>query len=144
MDPRRLILSATHYIGHSGGNVETRVTLRPGSKGTKRLVERYGERLICVRYRYDLEKKLRYKTVELIVDEVQWDPSARTPSTPAPGKPPVMVGVRIRYDEELLRRGAKAAGARWDPQGKVWLMTLQVARRLGLEARVVAVPDGAR
>ncbi len=47
MDPRRLILSATHYVAHSGGNVETRVTLRPGSKGTKRLVERYGERLIC-------------------------------------------------------------------------------------------------
>ena len=144
MDPRRLILSATHYVAASGGNVETRVTLRPGSKGTKRLVERYGERLICVRYRYDLEKKLRYKTVELIVDEVQWDPSARTPSGPAPGKPPVMVGVRIRYEEELLRRDAKAAGARWDPESKVWVMTLQVAKRLGLEARVVAVPDEGR
>ncbi len=32
--------------------LRTRLTLMPGANGTKSLVERYGERLVCVRYRY--------------------------------------------------------------------------------------------
>jgi len=30
--------------------VETRLTLRPGQSGTKKLLERYGERLVRVRH----------------------------------------------------------------------------------------------
>jgi hypothetical protein len=33
--------------------METRLTLRPGMPGTKRLLARYGERLVCVRYLYE-------------------------------------------------------------------------------------------
>ncbi len=33
--------------------METRLTLRPGQAGTKKLVDRYGERLLCARYLYD-------------------------------------------------------------------------------------------
>ncbi len=33
--------------------METRLTLRPGQGGTKKLLERYGERLVCARYLYD-------------------------------------------------------------------------------------------
>jgi hypothetical protein len=33
--------------------MKTRVILKSGQKGTKRLVEQYGDALICVRYRYD-------------------------------------------------------------------------------------------
>jgi hypothetical protein len=33
--------------------METRLTLRPGMPGTKKLVARYGDRLVCVRYLYD-------------------------------------------------------------------------------------------
>jgi hypothetical protein len=43
--------------------------LKPGQKGTKRLLEQYGDRLICVRYRYDAQQPRRFKTVELVVDE---------------------------------------------------------------------------
>ena len=50
--------------------MQTRLTLRSGQKGTKRLIAQYGKRLVCVRYRYDAQKKKRYKTVELIVEEV--------------------------------------------------------------------------
>ena len=32
--------------------METRLTLRPGQSGTKKLLERYGERLVRVRYLY--------------------------------------------------------------------------------------------
>jgi len=38
------------------------------------MVETYGDQLVCVRYRYDAERKRRYKTVELIIDEVNWQP----------------------------------------------------------------------
>jgi hypothetical protein len=33
--------------------METRLSLAPGQNGTKKLLARYGERLVCVRYRYD-------------------------------------------------------------------------------------------
>ena len=52
-----------------------RQKLNPGEKGTKKMVETYGDQLVCVRYRYDVQRKRRYKTVELIVDVVQWQPS---------------------------------------------------------------------
>jgi hypothetical protein len=48
--------------------------LKPGQKGTKRLVADYGDRLVCVRYRYDAARKRRIKTVELIVAESDWHP----------------------------------------------------------------------
>ena len=41
--------------------------LKPGQKGTKRLVEQYGESLLCVRYRYDENRKVHLKTVDLRV-----------------------------------------------------------------------------
>ena len=52
--------------------METRLTLRPGMPGTKRLVARYGERLICVRYLYDEARNRRLKTVELVIEEAPW------------------------------------------------------------------------
>jgi hypothetical protein len=54
--------------------METRLKLCPGQNGTKKLVKQYGEKLVCVRYRYDAARKKRYKTVELIVDEAPWNP----------------------------------------------------------------------
>ncbi len=54
--------------------MQTRLSLRPGQKGTKKLVVKYGDRLVAVRYRYDAEQKRRYKTVELIVEESPWSP----------------------------------------------------------------------
>ena len=50
------------------------VTLRPGARGTRQLVQKYGNKLICVRYRYDKEKQQRVKTVELIEDSAEWQP----------------------------------------------------------------------
>jgi hypothetical protein len=42
--------------------------LQPGQPGTKRFVEKYGEGLICVRYRYDSTNMKRITTVELIAE----------------------------------------------------------------------------
>jgi hypothetical protein len=54
--------------------MQTRLSLRPGQKGTKKLVIEYGDRLVAVRYRYDVDRQRRYKTVELVVEESPWSP----------------------------------------------------------------------
>jgi hypothetical protein len=54
--------------------MDTKLTLKPGQRGTKKLMKEYGDRLICVRYRYDNETQMRYKTVELVVDTTHWTP----------------------------------------------------------------------
>jgi hypothetical protein len=43
--------------------MQARKTLRPGQDGTKSLLDKYGEQLLCVRYRYDDERYLRHTTV---------------------------------------------------------------------------------
>ncbi len=104
--------------------LRTRLTLAPGANGTKKLVSRYGDRLVCVRYRYDSEKRRRLKTVELIEEESSWLPSA------------AVYLVKIGYDEVALREQVKQAGGSWSPERRVWTMRAEVVRRLGLEARV--------
>jgi len=75
--------------------VETRLSLAPGQNGTKKLVAIYGERLVCVRYRYDAKRQVRHKTVELIVETTRWNLRARH----ARRRPDDMVAVRIDYAE---------------------------------------------
>ena len=115
--------------------METRLTLRPGQNGTRKLAERFGKRLICVRYRYDKILGKRYTTVELIVAESAWTPRSRNPRSTRP--PDDMVLVRIGYGEEGLRAKLKTLGALWRPQHKLWEIPWGVARGLGLEDLVV-------
>lgn len=51
--------------------MKTRLILKPGQPGTKRLVEKYGDYLLCVRFKYDAESRQRLKTVELIVERTK-------------------------------------------------------------------------
>ena len=76
--------------------LRTRLTLKPGRPGTKQLLAEYGDRLLCVRYRYDDERHLRYKTAEVIVEETPWTPTA-------PFAPTDIVDLRIRPQERTLR-----------------------------------------
>jgi len=106
--------------------LKTRLTLMPGANGTKKLLKRYGNRLVCVRYRYDPERRRRLKTVELIEEESSWIGSA------------AIYLVKIGYDEPAAREKAKGAGARWNGERKLWMMTGESVRRLGFEERVVS------
>ncbi|MBI3636799.1 MAG: hypothetical protein HY216_11425, partial [Candidatus Rokubacteria bacterium] len=57
------------------------------------LLAQYGDRLICVRYRYDAQRKKRFKTVELLVAERDWEP-------PRPRfAPDQIVGLRVAFAE---------------------------------------------
>ena len=114
--------------------METRLTLRPGQKGTKRLVARYGDQLVRVRYRYDPERNMRYTTVELIVDRIAWTPK---PPRCREFEPPPLVRVRVFFREAELRAQVRDAGGRWLKERKLWELPLTVAQALGLGDRIV-------
>ena len=110
--------------------MRARSKLKPGQPGTRKLVEQYGDRLVCVRYRYDALKRRRYTTAEIIVDESEWDPM---PSATARRE---RVAVRIEVHEVKLREKVKAAGGRWDPEKRVWHLPMEQVLQLGLSGRV--------
>ena len=96
--------------------MRTLLHLKPGQKGTKQLLAQYGDRLVCVRYRYDTQRKKRFKTVEIIVAERDWDP-------PAPRfTVDTIVGVRVGFAEADMRDRVKQAGGKWNRSRKVWDM----------------------
>ena len=70
-----------------------RVKLKPGQKGTKSLVQQYGDALLCVRYRYDEKNRIRTKTVELIIEQKPWSPVTKRL------KDDTEVPVRIAYND---------------------------------------------
>jgi len=110
--------------------MEIKTTLTPGQKGTKRLLEQYGDQLVCVRYRYDKLRQKRLKTVELIVDEQDWVPGHHIPADKR-------VLLRIEYGESELRELVKANGGYWNPEKKGWQLSFHKVLNLGLENRII-------
>ena len=108
-----------------------RRTLQPGQSGTKRLLRQYGERLVCVRYRYDEARNARVTTVELVVEEIPW--------TRQPFKIPKhkIVHLKVAYQEYELKQRIKAAGAKWNPNRRTWDMSYGEAEALGVLERMV-------
>ena len=102
-----------------------RLTRKPGQKGTRQLQLVYGDKLVCVRYRYDEAKRKRSKTVELVVEEHEWMPDN------------TLVRVRVAWAENDLRAKVKQAGAKWLPDVKLWELPYGKAVALGLTERVV-------
>jgi len=78
-------------------------------------LEQFGDKLLCVRYRYDEIRQVRMKTVEIIVEE-------------RPCKPPLryrdqdIVAVMVPYTMKALRDRLKAAGGRWNPEKQLWFV----------------------
>jgi hypothetical protein len=115
-------------------NLRTRLTLRPGQRGTKKLVKHYGDRLVCVRYRYDRATGKRVKTVELIVDETGWTPA--DPDIPS-GEPRYLL---VGPHELRIREKVKTAGGRWHPDKVAWSLPHDRIVSLGLVARMLDDP----
>ncbi len=120
--------------------MRTTKTLKPGQKGTRELLQRFGPGLLCVRYRYDDDRRERLKTVELVVKRSSRDgevescggqsvgtgevvPRSLAPRRIAPGQAasasgrsgPRRVALRIGKRERDLQRRVKTAGGRWNP-----------------------------
>jgi hypothetical protein len=89
--------------------------LKPGQCGTHELVQQFGERLVCVRYRHDAVAGEHVKTAEIAV--ARWTgPQTRR------YRDNDVVTVEVAYPEKHLRDRLKAAGGRWDPEQKLWLV----------------------
>jgi len=120
--PRRVRASPTSRV---------RLHLKPGQKGTKQLLAQYGDRLICVRYRYDAQRKKRLKTVELLVAERDWQP-------PRPRfAHDQIVGLRVAFADVAVRDRVKQAGGTWNPERRVWQLRYARVVALGLNGRIV-------
>ena len=119
-----------------------KTTRKPGQKGTEKLVRQYGEKLVCVRYRYDPLRHKRYKTAEIIVSESDWQPETDWLRTePQPSLPPKQttpwVGVRLQYHERDLQQQVRSIGGHWNPQKKLWFAPEWHVKQIGLGHRIV-------
>jgi len=105
--------------------------LKPGQPGTKKLLHKYGESLVCVRYRLDPKAKRRMTTVELIIAEgAQPAKQTRIPMNKK-------VRLRVAYGEIDVGRKVKAAGGKWNRQLKVWELAYKQTLQLGLTERIM-------
>lgn len=107
--------------------MKSKLNLKPGQKGTKKLVEKYGKSLLYVRYRYDESREVRLTTVELIVEEKPWKPLDAK-----------LVRVQVGFSEIQLRDRLKAAGGKWHPEEKLWYIPYGAIRDTELEERIMA------
>jgi hypothetical protein len=96
--------------------MKTRLILKPGQRGTKRLTDKYGDNLVCVRFRYDAISKQRLKTVELVVERTDWEPP------PEKFTADTLVAVKVEGYETELRKLIKDAGGKWSPEKKLWFV----------------------
>jgi len=103
----------------------------PGQPGTNKYLEKFGENLICVRYRYDSKGKRKVKTVELVIEDEPWQ---YTPKKTAQNK---ILNLHIDYDETYFRKLVKAAGGRWNPQKRSWQLAYKDIIELGLTDRII-------
>ena len=103
----------------------------PGQPGTINLLKKYGESLVCVRYRYDLKRKMKIKTVELIIEEGPWECN--------PKKTPwnKIIPLKIDYGEIELRKIVKAAGGKWNKGKRVRELPFNKVKSLGLKERII-------
>ena len=94
--------------------MRVRLILKLGQRGRKKLCAEYGERLVCVRYRYDEERRKHLETVELVIGEVDSEP--RDPKLGGES----IVGLRVAWQEVEIHDRVKTAGGRWDPARRLW------------------------
>lgn len=122
--------------------MRVRRIIKPGAKGTRQLTQQYGDKLICVRYRYDYQLHQRHKTIELIVDTQPWEPP---PPHPTEDERPITketipekeVGVQIAYTEKELQRQIKTIGGVWSKTDKLWYAKKSLIQHIGLGDRIV-------
>ena len=119
-----------------------RAIFKPGQKGTRKLVNKYGEQLVAVRYRYNETVNKRFKTVELVIDEKEWeviDPDGKmTDPKQFSEIKASQVKVRIGWQEHDIRERVKSIGGKWSEKDHLWYVNDFALRGIGLANRIVA------
>jgi len=109
--------------------IRTRQTIKPGRKGTRKLLDKYGDRLVCVRYHYDYKQQERITTVELIEERAKWRPNRIASST--------IVPIKVNWGEEEIARRIKKSGGKWNKTKKIWELSYGKAKDLHIESRII-------
>jgi hypothetical protein len=118
------------YNSKKGGKMRRiRQTIKAGKKGTIKLVKKFGPRLVRVRYYYDLNKKKRITTVELIHEELKWEPS-RIP-------PYEIVYIKLNWSEREMAEKIKKNGGKWNNSIRLWEIPFGKAKELGIRSKIV-------
>jgi hypothetical protein len=93
-------------------------------------MERYGDRLVCLRYGIDEKRNKRLKTIEIIVVKNELKIGGRIPFNK-------IMRLRIQYGEIELARTVKGAGGRWNKAGKYRELPYGEVRAIGMEDRII-------
>ncbi|MBN1480493.1 hypothetical protein EH223_20765 [candidate division KSB1 bacterium] len=102
----------------------------PGNPGTIKYMQEYGDRLVCVRYKYDKSEMIKYKTIEIIVSKEPWTP--RQDYIPMNKN----VYLKVQLHERWLQRLIRSAGGKWIKEKARWRLPYGTAKSLGLEDRI--------
>jgi hypothetical protein len=109
----------------------SRQTIKAGEYGTKKFVNEYGKNLVNVRYYYDITKKRKITTVELIMRDIEWIPKKINPRK--------LVKLRVERKEREIQKKVKNNGGKWDEEKKVWIIPFGKVREMQLERRIVEI-----
>ncbi len=90
-------------------------------------MRQYGDKLVCVRYRYDETLQKRFKTIELVVDEAPWKPEPANDH---------IVFITVKWNEKTVQEQVKKAGGRWDKGKRIWKLRYGKVKELGLTTRI--------
>ena len=105
--------------------------LRPDQRGALKLGRRYGDALVCVRYRHSADGRLRFTTIELVVDQA---PVMRR----SPIKQDPIVLVRLPWMDQRSFTLLIGRGATWHRDRRIWSMPESMAKSFGPAARIVS------
>jgi hypothetical protein len=103
--------------------------LAPGRHGTLRAMKAHGATLVCVRYRHDTLRMLRFTTVELVIDTAPIHRRRFELAT---------FGILVAPHETRLNTAMKESGARWDGRQRLWWARGATICRFGLLDRIRA------
>ena len=109
----------------------TKKTLQAGKPGTEKWVKKYGDSLICVRYKYDPINSRKLKTVELLVEDEPWEKNeSRIPANK-------IVSIKVPYGEKNTGILVRRAGGVWNREKRLWELPYITVVNLGLQDRIV-------
>ena len=94
-------------------------------------LKKYGDDLVCVRYRADPENKRKLKTVEVVIEQ------SFIPGNYEALPLDKLISIRIEIKEGELRKKVRAAGGRWNRSKKVWELAYIEVLKLKLLDRII-------
>jgi len=118
--------------------MEVEKTLRPGDLGTAKYINRFGDRLVCVRHRIDRQANRRFTTVELILDERPCLQRGRRPNRAGPDD---ICHLRIEAHETSLQKLVRANQGRWNRETQTWVLSATDVENCCLWDRVVRTDE---